>query len=190
MASAVAAPESSAQAPRDGADETVGHCHRRTSNGPSGIHHSPLSGRRNLRPQLAGRQLTNVRRQLEDVIVGIAEVQRERVAVIRVSEGHTVLSKALLGGLEIVHDERDVPEPGRLGLTGGRLSLRLEQSELQPRLAKKDGLVILGRLIQLRQPKHVSVPRDRACWEAARVKGFGGPPCGGARSRRVTLSET
>ena len=65
-------------------------------------------------------------------------------------------------GVEIVDDDRDVPEPGRLGLTGGRLSLRLEQSELQPRLTKKDGLVILGRLIQLRQPKHVPVPGDRA----------------------------
>ena len=63
--------------------------------------------------------------------------------------------------IEIVDDDRDVPEPGRLGLTGGRLSLRLEQSELQPRLTKKDGLVILGRLIQLRQPKHVPVPGDR-----------------------------
>ena len=65
-------------------------------------------------------------------------------------------------GVEIVDDDRDVPEPGRLGLTGRRLSLRLEQSELQPRLTKKDGLVILGRLIQLRQPKHVPVPGDCA----------------------------
>jgi hypothetical protein len=35
-----------------------------------------------------------------------------------------------LGGVEIVDDDRDVPEPGRLGLTGGRLSLRLEQRTL------------------------------------------------------------
>jgi len=67
-----------------------------------------------------------------------------------------------LRGVEIVDDDRDVPEPGRLGLTGGRLSLRLEQSELQPWLTKKDGFVILGRLIQLGQPKHVPVPGDRA----------------------------
>ena len=65
-------------------------------------------------------------------------------------------------GVEIVDDDRDVPEPGRLGLTAGRLSLRLEQPELQSRLTKKDRLVILGRLIQLRQPEHVPVPRDRA----------------------------
>ena len=65
-------------------------------------------------------------------------------------------------GVEIVDDDRDMPEPGRLRLTGGRLSLRLEQSELQPGLTKKDGFVILGRLIQLWQPKHVPVPRDRA----------------------------
>jgi len=76
-----------------------------------------------------------------------------------------------LRGIEIVDDDRDVPEPGRLGLTGGRLSLRLEQSELQPRLTKKDGLVILGRLIQLREP---STSRYQAI----------------ARARSVTLSET
>ena len=106
-----------------------------------GIHHSPLSGRRILQPPalLRDGELTNVRRQLEDVIVGEvrAEVQRERVAVIRVPEGHTVLSKALLGGLEIVHDERDVPEPGRLRLAGGRRALRLKQPELESRLAEE-----------------------------------------------------
>jgi hypothetical protein len=95
------------------------------------------------------------------VIVGIAEVHGERVAVIRISEGHTVLSKALLGGLEIVNDERDVPEPGRLGLASGRLALRLKQPELQPRLAEEHWLVVVSRLIQLRQPEDVPVPRDR-----------------------------
>ena len=74
-------------------------------------------------------------------------------------------------GIEIVDDDRDVPEPGRLPLTGGRLSLRLEQSELESRLAKKDRLVILGRLIQLREP---STSRYQAI----------------ARARSVTLSET
>jgi len=66
------------------------------------------------------------------------------------------------GGVEIVDDDRDMPEPGRLVLTGGRLSLSLKQPELHSRLTKKDGLVILGRLIQLRQPKHIPVPRNRA----------------------------
>ena len=46
VASAVTAPASSAKAPRHGIDETVGHRHRRTSNGPSGFHHSSLRGGR------------------------------------------------------------------------------------------------------------------------------------------------
>ena len=45
VASAVTAPASSAKAPRHGIDETVGHRHRRTSNGPSGFHHSSLRER-------------------------------------------------------------------------------------------------------------------------------------------------
>lgn len=106
-------------------------------------------------------RLASVRRQLEDVTVGIAEVHRQRVAVILVVERHTLCSKALLGGIEIVDDERDVPEPGRLGLTGGRFALCLEQTELHSRLTKKDGLVVLGRLIQLPETEHVAVPRDR-----------------------------
>jgi len=73
------------------------------------------------------------------VIVGIAEVHGERVAVIRISEGHTVLSKALLGGLEIVNDERDVPEPGRLRLASGRLALRLNNPNCSPGLPRNTG---------------------------------------------------
>jgi hypothetical protein len=107
-------------------------------------------------------QLTNVRRELEDVTVRVAEVQRPGVTVILVSELDPVRVKALLRGVEFVDDHRDMPKPGRLGLTGRRLSLRLEQAELQPRPTKKDRLVILGRLIELWQPKHVPVPRDRA----------------------------
>lgn len=54
------------------------------------------------------------------------------------SELHPVRAEALLGGVEIVDDDRDVPEPGRLRLTAGRLSLGLEQPELQiPQAARR-----------------------------------------------------
>ena len=66
-----------------------------------------------------GWQLTNVRRQFEDVIVGIAEVHRQRAPVILVPERDAVLSQALLCSLEIVHDERDVPETGDSGSRAG-----------------------------------------------------------------------
>ena len=95
--------------------------------------------------------------------VGVAEVHQQRSTVILVVELDAMRAETLLGGVEMVDDDCDVPEPRRLGLTGRRLSLRLEQSEFQPRLTKKDGLVVLRRLIQLRQPKHVPIHAiDRA----------------------------
>lgn len=108
------------------------------------------------------RLLANVCRDLEHVPVWIFEVHRQRTAVVLVSELDPMRAQALLGGCEIVDGERDVPEPGRLGLAGGRPSLRLEQPELQPRLTDEDRLVVLGRLIQLRQPEDVPVPRNRS----------------------------
>ena len=82
--------------------------------------------------------------------VGVAEVHRQRVAVILESELDPVRAEALLGGDEIVDDDRDVPEARGLGLAGRRSVLRLEQPELQPGVPEKDRLVVVGRLIQLR----------------------------------------
>jgi hypothetical protein len=48
VASASAAPESSATAPRDGTDETIGHRDRWTANSSSGIDHSPLRDKERL----------------------------------------------------------------------------------------------------------------------------------------------
>ena len=64
--------------------------------------------------------------------VGVAEVHRQRVAVILVSELDAVRAEALLRGVEIVDDDRDMPETGRLRLTGGRLSLRLNNPNCRP----------------------------------------------------------
>ncbi|HEY3541906.1 MAG TPA: hypothetical protein VGK79_05115 [Gaiellaceae bacterium] len=94
--------------------------------------------------------------------VWIVAVHRDRVAVILGSELDAIRPEALPCDIEIIDDERDMPEPGRLRLTGGRLLLRLEQPELHSRLTNEDKLVVRRWLIQDRQPEDILVPRDRA----------------------------